>query len=430
MKMKKILGVAAIALTAITLASCGSKSQDKTAVKSDKTVTVWAWDETFNIKAVKEAVKLYDNDDVKIDVVTMAQDDIVQKLNTSLASGSTSGLPNIVLIEDVRIPGYLSSYPDAFSDLSSIVKEGDFSKYKFGGNKVNNKIYGVPFDSGVAGIYYRRDYLKEAGYEEAALQDINWNDLIKIAKDVKAKTGHPFVALNPSDLGVVDMIMQSAGKWYTGEDGKTVTLKGNDALKYGLEIYAEMLKSGIVEETVDWDSGVNAVQSGKVGSAIMGCWYSSTITGAADQSGKWGIAPLPVIKGNANSVHASNSGGAGWYVIKGVKGEGKAKDFLKQTFASSVPLMENLAKEIGLVSTLKAAGESSVYQEPNEFYGGQKTLADFSKWSSEIPAINYGQNTREIQAVVAESLQKILAGESAESAIADAQKQVEAQLAN
>ncbi len=97
--------------------------------------------------------KVYENQDVDVEVVTMSQDDIVQKLNTSLASGNTDGLPNIVLIEDYRIQGYLSSYPDAFSDLTDIVNEEDFSSYKFGVNKVDDVIYGVPFDSGVAGLF-------------------------------------------------------------------------------------------------------------------------------------------------------------------------------------------------------------------------------------------------------------------------------------
>ena len=107
----------------------------------------------------------------------MSQDDIVQKLNTSLASGNTDGLPNIVLIED---------YPDAFSD-PDIVNEEDFSSYKFAVNKVDDVIYGVPFDSGVAGLFYRTDYLTDAGYEQADLQDITWDDFISIAKDVKEK---------------------------------------------------------------------------------------------------------------------------------------------------------------------------------------------------------------------------------------------------
>ena len=43
----------------------------------------------------------------------MAQDDIVQKLNTNLSSNTISGLPNIVFIEDYRIQNFLNSYPGA-----------------------------------------------------------------------------------------------------------------------------------------------------------------------------------------------------------------------------------------------------------------------------------------------------------------------------
>lgn len=60
----------------------------------------------------------------------MAQDDIVAKLNTSLASGSYEGLPDIVLIEDYRIQGYLNAYPDEFADLSDIASPDDFAEYK------------------------------------------------------------------------------------------------------------------------------------------------------------------------------------------------------------------------------------------------------------------------------------------------------------
>ena len=50
----------------------------------------------------------------------MAQDDIVAKLNTSLSSGSYEGLPNVVLIEDYKIQGYLTAYPDKFADMAEL----------------------------------------------------------------------------------------------------------------------------------------------------------------------------------------------------------------------------------------------------------------------------------------------------------------------
>ena len=136
-------------------------------------ITIWAWDESFNIKAANVAKEMYaeTNPDVKVNVVTMAQDDIVAKLNTSLASGSYEGLPDIVLIEDYRIQGYLKAYPDEFADLSDIASPDDFAEYKTGVNQVDGKMYGIPFDSGVAAVFYRTDDIEEAGYTAEDLQD-------------------------------------------------------------------------------------------------------------------------------------------------------------------------------------------------------------------------------------------------------------------
>ena len=430
--MKKFFSCMFMAAAAITLAGCSSGSdQGGSASGGDENkITVWAWDETFNIKAVEEAKKVYENDDVEVEVVTMSQDDIVQKLNTSLASGNTEGLPNVVLIEDYRIQGYLTSYPDAFADLSDIVSEDDFSSYKFAVNKVDDKIYGVPFDSGVAGLFYRKDYLEEAGYRAEDLQDITWDEYIAIGKDVKEKTGHVLLSQDPSDLGLARIIMQSAGEWYTGEDGTTVTIKDNESLKAGLEVIAELLNEGLAEQVSDWDGGVNAVQSGNAASSPTGAWYSSTIQGAEDQSGSWGIAPIPTIAGNANSVHASSIGGAGWYVIKGVAGEDNAKDFLSKTFASNQDLMGTLAEQIGLVSTMNAAQDTEVYKSGLPFYGDQKVFEDFSEWSSQVPAVNYGYHTYAIESVLAESLQAVIGGEKVDDVLVEAQTQVEAQIAN
>ena len=96
--------------------------------------------------------------------------------------------------------------------------------------------------------------------EAADLQDITWDDFIQIAKRCqKEKTGHAMMSLDPSDLGLARIIMQSAGEWYTGEDGTTVTIKDNESFKAGLNVLATLLNEGLVEQVSDWDGGVNAV---------------------------------------------------------------------------------------------------------------------------------------------------------------------------
>lgn len=422
---KRFAKILAVLLGVFVLAGCSGNTNNKKETKSADKITVWAWDETFNIKAMNIA-KEFDKD-AKVEVVNMNQDDIVQKLNTILSSGSTDGLPNIVLIEDYRIQGYLKSYPKAFADLSKIVDPDKFASYKLAVNTIDGKNYGLPFDSGVTGWFYRRDYLEQAGFKEQDLQNVTWDRFIEIARIVKEKTGHPIMSMDPSDLGLTRVIMQSAGSWYTKKDGKTVNIKDNKALKYGVNVEATLIKEGLIEQVSDWNGGVKAVQSGNVASSPNGSWYSSTIKGGKDQSGKWGIAPIPNLKG-IQSVNASSLGGAGWYVLKGVPGEKKAIDFLGKTFASNMDLMDRLAKEVGVVSTMVAAKDSATYQEESEFYGGQKVFADFSKWAAEVPEVNYGKDTYAIEAVMSEALQRVVNGEKIDDVFKEIQDQVEQQL--
>lgn len=325
-------------------------------------ITIWAWDEAFNIKAANVAKEMYAeaNPDVKVNVVTMAQDDIVAKLNTSLASGSYEGLPDIVLIEDYRIQGYLKAYPDEFADLSDIVSPDDFAEYKTGVNQVDGKTYGVPFDSGVAAVFYRTDYIEEAGYTTEDMQDLTWDKYIEIGEAVKEKTGKHMLTLDPSDLGQIRMMLQSAGAWYTDEEGN-VTIKDNQALKDAITTYKKIVDSGISKQVADWDQFVGAFNSGDVASVPTGCWISPSVLKAEDQSGKWAVAPFPKMAENENSVNASSIGGGGWYVLKNVGHEDAAKAFLKDTFASSTELMNQLATDINLVSTLFLRGFQYVF---------------------------------------------------------------------
>src|SRR3954454_2108420 len=171
--MKKILALLLVSILMLTACSSGSKTEEASGNSKDTNkVTVWAWDPNFNIKAMKLAKDAYksENPDVDIQVIENAQDDIIQKLNTSLSSGTTKGLPNIVLIEDYRAQSFLQAYPDMFYDLTGKFNAKDFAQYKIAPTSVDGKNYGLPFDTGVAGLYVRTDYLEKAGYTAADLQ--------------------------------------------------------------------------------------------------------------------------------------------------------------------------------------------------------------------------------------------------------------------
>lgn len=394
--------------------------------EAPKKITIWAWDDTFNVKAANEAKAVYaeTNPNVTVDVVSMAQNDIVAKLNTAFESGNVDGMPNIVLIEDYRIQNYLKSYPGALSDLSDITKADKFMDYKLKTMTEDGKVYGVPFDSGVANVFYRTDLIEQAGYKTSDMESLTWDKFIEIGKAVKAKTGKAMISVDPSDLGLIRMMMQSAGKWYVDSDGKA-DIADNAALKEALNIYKKMQTEGITITASGWDAGVAAVNESKVATSVNGCWYASSIKKATDQSGKWAVAAFPKMSNVSGAVNASNCGGASWYVIDKVAGKDDAKDFLSKTFASNTDLLDNLCKDISLVSTYKDAASGKNVNAPDTFFSNQTVYKSFAEWTNNIPAVNYGTSTYDIESKMTEAVQNVIKGTSVDVALKNAQTEVE-----
>ena len=196
-----------------------------------------------------------------------------------------------------------------------------------------------------------------------------------------------------------------------------------------LEEIKNLVDAGITKQVADWDQFVGAFNNGEVASVVTGCWIAPSIQKAEDQSGKWAVAPFPKMEINDASINASSIGGAGWYVLKNVGHEELAKDFLAKTFAGNVDLMNQLVKDITLVSTLNTASEAPNYSEGSEFFGGQKIFDDFSNWTKEVPSVNYGMHTYAIEDIMTEAVQAIVGGADMDSVLGDYQIQAEAAVA-
>ncbi len=428
---KKIITFLLASLLLLVGCSSGAKesSSNSEAPKDSNEITIWAWDPKFNIKALEIAEKYYktENPDIKIKVIENAQEDIVQKLNTSLSSGTTKGLPNIVLIEDYRAQSFLQAYPDAFHKLTGTFNVDDFAPYKIAPTSLNGENYGLPFDSGVAGLYVRTDYLEEAGYTVSDLQNIDWNKYIEIGKKVKEKTGKYMLSLDPNDLGIIRLMAQSSGSWYLKEDGTTPNLAGNETLKEAFNIYKQLLDADIVKPISDWNQLLAAFNGGEVATVPTGNWITPSIKAEASQSGKWAVVPFPKISEIPSSVNASNLGGSSWYVLD-IPGKEKAVDFLTKTFGSNVEFYQELVSEIGAIGTYLPAAEGDAYKAADEYFGGQAIIADFSKWTGQIPKINYGSHTYAIDDILVVEMQNYLNGKEIDQVLEDAQSQAEAQI--
>ncbi|WP_252193085.1 sugar ABC transporter substrate-binding protein [Rhizobium sp. CSW-27] len=391
-------------------------------------ITIWCWDPNFNVAIMREAGERYTktHPDVTFNIVDFAKADVEQKLQTALASGTASALPDIVLIEDYGAQKYLQSFPGAFAPMSDKVDYSGFAPYKVEVMTVDGKVYGMPFDSGVTGLFYRRDYLEQAGFKPQDLQNITWDRYIEIGKAVEAKTGKKMTTQDLNNGGMTRIIMQSGNAWYFDKDGE-LAVEGNAALKGALEAQAKMVKAGIVKPATGWNDYVKAFTSGDVASVVTGVWITGTIKAQTDQSGKWGVAPIPKLD-IPGAVSASNLGGSSWYVLAKSKQKDAAIDFLNAIYAKDLDFYQKILTERGAVGSLMAARTGDAYQKADPFFGGEKVWQQFSDWLGKVPAVNYGIFTNELDNAVTANMADLTGGKAVDDVIKAIDEQAKLQI--
>lgn len=411
----------AVALTGVSLFSVTAASAAE--------ITVWCWDPNFNGATMEEAFSRYqaDHPDDTINVVIFDKAAMEQKLQAQLASGTTEGLPDIVLIEDYRAQKYLQSFPGAFEPLNDHVDYSTFAPYKVELATVNGQTYSLPFDSGVTGYFYRSDLMEEAGYTAEDLENITWDRLIEIGIDVKEKTGETLLPIDPNEAGWLRIMMQSAGTWYFDAEGNP-TIVDNPVIKAALETYQRLAAADISKPVSGWTEYTGSFTSGDTISTYSGVWMTATIKSNPDQSGKWGVAPIPRLDGIEESVNASNLGGSSWYVLSSAPQKDIAIDFLAEIWGKDVDFYQKILVDQGALGSLMAAREGEAYQATDEFFGGQPVWQNFSTWLSQIPSVNYGIFTEEADAAVVAQIPAITGGGNIDEIIAAIDAQVRQQI--
>ena len=78
-------------------------------------------------------------------------------------------------------------YEEEFENLADMTEYNKFSEYKTRLCTMNGKVYGIPFDSGAAALFYRIDLLEQAGFCEKDMQHLTWDRFIEIGMEVYEK---------------------------------------------------------------------------------------------------------------------------------------------------------------------------------------------------------------------------------------------------
>lgn len=383
--------VKALGLTAaMSLALVGCSNSEGSGSDDGKVqLTAWAWN--VNVGALNDAVKLYEEENPNVDlkVEDIGRLDVYDKLSTGLAAGGV-GLPDIVLVEDDRIQGYVEAFPKGFLNLSEkgfTEHEDKFPDFKKELASFDGNFYAMPFDAGPGGMFYRRSVFEQAGVNAEDIK--TWDDFLEAGKKIKEATGSYAMPLDKfKDDPTFRMMLNQLGLYYFDENGN-IDLTNPKAVE-AMEKLKAFADADLIKDVDGWNGVVSSTVDGSVATIPFGAWYYGTIIDQAkDSSGDWGVFLLPAFEEGGN--RASNLGGSSWMIPAASKNADEAYDFME--FFSTDPEVQNLAmSDYGLFPSLNTAYESELFTSGDEFFGGQKIWELFASEMENIPTAYYTQD--------------------------------------
>ena len=284
MRKKLTAVLPAAAMFAYALAGTTGIAQNVYAADEEETLTVWCWDPTFNVYAMKQAEAAYQKDhpNFKLDIQEKVYSDIEQSLITAAEAGTYDTLPDIFLMQDYSFHKNVTNYPEIFTELTdSGIDFSKFSAGKLADSTVDEKNYGVPFDNGATIMAIRSDMVEKAGLKVEDFMDTTWSEFIELAKKVVEANDVPMLTSSGGSEIVIEML-QSAGASPI-VDGE-VKLVDNEALKAS---YLPAAESDVYNETSDFYGGQAVYKdivefAGQVPGIDYGAYYSDIRSALTD----------------------------------------------------------------------------------------------------------------------------------------------------
>lgn len=406
-------------------------SADMGTSDDENTLTVAAWDPSFNIPAIEAAAADYKenvNPDFVLEIKEQAgSGDIETAITTAASSGKYETLPDMVLFQDHWIQKFVADYPDAWQDVDDIdINWDDFYPEKLDYSTIDGVHYGVPLDGGTVITAYRVDLLEEAGYTIDDLTGITWDEFIEIGKAVKEKTGKYLLCMDGDGNDLVYLMCQAEGVSQF-KDGKPY-ISENETLKEVVQTIVDMANEGVLLLSNSWsDYTDKAIQGDQVAGVMNGNWIIPTIEQVEANSGKWEITSMPTLSGEEG--YASN-GGSSLYITTNCKKVDLAKDFLAYTFGGSTVTYDGALKDGGVVATYIPAGESEVYNEGVEFFNNTPIYANIAEMGSHVATIEQSPYHYTCRTQIAAAIVNIINGGDLDEELQNAEDQLNFEMGN
>ncbi|MFV0321701.1 MAG: ABC transporter substrate-binding protein [Alphaproteobacteria bacterium] len=347
-------------------------------------IQIWAWN--INVPLLQKAAEAYvkDNPNAVINVSDIGSQDVYTKLSVGLQANG-KGLADVILVEDTHLKGYLENWPNGFTDLSALGYDEYaqyFPQFKVETNQMNGKFYGMPFDAGPVGVFYRPSIFEKAGVDPKSIE--TWDDYIAAGVKIKEVTGSFMTDIRTDEEILVRAMIGASNTHYFDKDGN-IAFNSPEMIEVFTNI-KKMDEAGILYTgNIGWDSFVQAFVNNRIVATPSGAWLAGTIERQApNQAGDWGVMPLPK---NSQGKNASNIGGSNFVIPSSSQNVELAYDFMR--FFTTTTEWQEAAFVGGLFPSLTPVYALDSFNAPVEFFNNQPIWAEFGKTVQNIPAVTF-----------------------------------------
>lgn len=401
--MKKIWLLGLSLFLVLLLAACGGEDSEKSSSSdsstdtdtkeetkeeesSDEEITLNFW--AFGATNYKEMVEEYEkaNPNVKIKFKTSETDEHHDALFTALSAGS--GAPDIAMLEIDQFDRFKNAQ-DRFVNLYDLGAKDIQDRYldwkwQGGENVEGDFLFGLPTDIGPKALYYRADVFEEAGLptEPEEVEELiqSPEDFIEAGKQVKEKTGKPFV---DSMEMAFRAYLDAAEEAYLNPDGELIVEEDGSAVKKAYDFAVELHEAGLVGNFTMWTpEWGNAVNEGGFAAELGAGWLKGWMEeNAPDASGNFRVATLP-------TEFSANWGGSYLAIPAETKHSQAAFDFINWLTNDESQLKS--FQSHGLFPSAPGVYEQDEFKNnEDEFFGGQVTSVVFAEAAQDINGAVY-----------------------------------------
>jgi multiple sugar transport system substrate-binding protein len=313
--------------------------------------SLWKW-----LQSAYDSFDKKDDCELNIAPITASEGDYFAKIALSLQSEKTA--PDLVAEDTFQIAadveaGYLTPLDDYLASYVDWTDGSYNESLKAGVTGVDEKVYGIPYNTDTRGLWYNKVIFKKAGLTEV-WEPKTWNDILYACQVIKEKVPDvvPFwcnsaVATGEAtSMQTYEMLLygtgeklqdEATGKWIISSQGILDTLTFLESIyksNYGPPL------SKVLNGQASNTAAREYLPQGKLVISLDGNWIAGNYleTGASpwpDYSKVLGFAPMPTKNGDGTGI-MTLAGGWAWSIPSKSDNKDITMEFIKHLMDPSV----------------------------------------------------------------------------------------------